>query len=205
LKNKPRPSSPISAFKDTQHKKIFLDKLIKSAKKLRATTVKEAEGTCLTTSLEFCVLAKEYDIPVELVMWPVKDEPVFCDHWAVRINQTQVIDLTRIQVDNKLSSEVLFDITNYPKNYLVPRFYKTGPLVDEYLFFKNTYSGNLPPALVKNIRGIMLKQDLNGFNHFKNYSGITSALFSYAKFRLYLYLSQLEERLRLRRDAIKRR
>jgi hypothetical protein len=203
--NEPIPSSPLPAFKDSQHKDFYLDKLIQSAKKLCATTLKEAEGTCLTTSLEFCLLAREFDIPVELVMWPVADDPAFCDHWAVRINKTQVVDLTRIQVDKKLSTDVVFEITDYPKNYRVPRFYATAPLLDEYTLFENTYSGKLPPALIKNIRGLMLKQDLDSVNHFKNFSGMTSALFSYAKFRLYLYLAQLDERLKTRRDAIKKR
>ena len=98
-------SSPISAFLDTQHKRLFLEKLIIEAKKVRATTIEQAHGTCLMMSLEFCQLAEQLNVPVELVMWPIKNEPVFCDHWAVRISRNQVIDLTRIQVDNMLTAE----------------------------------------------------------------------------------------------------
>lgn len=200
MKKKLKSNSPISSFRDTPQ-----EKLIKAAKKLRATTIGQAQGRCLTMSLEFCLLARKYNIPVELVMWSIKNDPVFCDHWAVRINQTQVIDLTRIQVDSKLSSEVLFDITDYPSNYQIPRFYETALLLEEYIFFKNANSEKLPPTLIKNIRNLMLKQDLASVNHFKNFSGMTTALLSYAKFRLFLYLSQLEERLHQRRDALRSR
>lgn len=205
MNNRLKQNSPITTFRNTQHKKIFPDKLIKAAKRYRATTIEQARGTCLTMSLEFCLLARECEIPVELVMWPIKNEPVFCDHWAVRINPGQVIDLTRIQVDNKLSSNVLFDISDYPDNFQIPRFYKTSPLLDEYLSFKNTYSGKLPSALIKNIRSLMLRQDLDAVNHFRNLSGAATALLSYMRFRLHLYLSELEEKLHQRRDAIERR
>ena len=203
LRNRSKPkSSVLPAFKDTHHQKLFLAKLITAAKKLRATTVEQAQGTCLTMSLEFCLLAKEYGIPVELVMWPVKNEPVFCDHWAVRINNTQVIDLTRIQVENKRTAEVVFNITDYPPNYLAPRFYKTIPLLDEYAACKEDHAGKLPAVLIKNLRSLMLKQDLNNLNHFKNFSGLTTVLISYFRFRFYFYLSQLEGRLHERRAAI---
>ena len=137
-------------------------------------------------------------------MWPIKNEPVFCDHWAVRINKTQVIDLTRIQVDNTPSTDVVFNIDDYPSNFLAPRFYTTKPLLDEYYRFKITDSEKLQPELIKNLRTLMLKQDLHNLNHFKNFSGITSVLISYFKFRIYFYLSQVEEKLHRRRDEIKK-
>ena len=167
--------------------------------------MEQAQGTCLTMSLELCMLAEEYGIPVELVMWPVKGDPAFCDHWAVRINPLQVIDLTCIQVDGRLSSNVVFDIADYPANYKAHRTYNIGPLLKEYSFFKSTYTAKLPPVMIKNIRNLMLKQDISNVNHFRNFPGVTSALLSYLRFRLFFYLSELEERLLRRRDALKSR
>lgn len=206
MRQRSKPRSPSAhSFKNTHHQKLFMNKLISSAKRMRARTIEQAQGTCLTMSLDLCILAAEYDIPVQLVMWPLKNEPVFCDHWAVKINDNQVLDLTRIQVDSKRSSEVIFSIDDYPDNYLTPRFYSTAPLIQEYTIFKDTHNEQLPPELIKNLRILMLKQDLNSINHFKNFSGIASALKSYFKFRLYFYLAQLTERMHRRRDEIIRK
>ncbi|MET3109403.1 hypothetical protein AAKU58_004255 [Oxalobacteraceae bacterium GrIS 1.18] len=204
MKRKTVPVSPIAKFKDTQHKKLVVDHLIKAARRLRATSVKEASGTCLTASLEFCLIAKEHDFPVELVMWHVSNDRDFCDHWAVRINQPEVVDLTYIQVSNKASSEVVFELTDYPVNYSTPRFYKTAPLLDEYSFFRNASSGKMPSTLIKNIRSLMLKQDLSKVNHFGSLAGVSTALFSYCRFRARFYFSGIEHRLRLRLDEIRR-
>jgi len=205
LKNKSKSVSPISSFQESQIKNQSLNKLIAVAKKNRVTTVQQAQGTCLTMSLEICQLAEEYNIPVELVMWPVKNDPAFCDHWAVRINPTQVIDLTRIQVDGKASTNVIFDIADYPTNYKAYRLYNTTSLLKEYRFFKSTYNQKLPPVLIKNIRNLMLKQDIGNVNHFKNLSGVTTAVLVYLRFRLFFYFSQLEEKLLRRRDELKNR
>jgi len=184
---------------------IAYAKLIAAAKKMRAKTVEQAHGTCLTMSLEFCIIAQQHNIPVFLVMWPVRHDPSFSDHWAVCINNSDVIDLTRIQIDPKPSADVIFKIESYPHNFSVPRFYLTKPLVDEYLSFKSSHLGKLPPILIKNLRNLMLQQDLSNANHFKNFSGIWSALWSYLKFRVSFGLSQFHDKLQKRHDELTKR
>ena len=184
---------------------IAYAKLIAAAKKMRAKTVEQAHGTWLTMSLEFCIIAQQHNIPVFLVMWPVKHDPSFSDHWAVCINNSDVIDLTRIQIDPKPSADVIFKIESYPHNFSVPRFYLTKPLVDEYLSFKSSHLGKLPPILIKNLRNLMLQQDLSNANHFKNFSGIWSALWSYLKFRVSFGLSQFHDKLQKRHDELTKR
>lgn len=199
-------SRSLTAIHSDARSDLFLHpKLIAIAKTLRATTKQQAHGTCLTMSLEFCYHVKKLNISTSLVMWHVKGDPLFYDHWAVRINQTQVVDLTRIQIEPTLTSKVVFDLSDYPSNFSQPRFYITEPLLAEYLDFKMTYSEKLPPILIKNLRSLMLKQDLYDANHFKNFSGIRAALFSYLKFRFTFWLSQLEERLQKRLNEITKR
>ena len=193
------PSFP--QFDDKKSATDF-NKLIKHGQRMRVTTLKKARGTCLTMSLEFCVLAKKYNIPAKLVMWRVKNDPAFVDHWAVLINPHQVVDLTRIQVDEKIHASIIFDISNYPKNFSEPRFYSTSALLDEYLRFKNNHDKKLPAILVKNLRNLMLKQDLDDANHFENFKGIVPTIISYLKFRVTFWLAQLQEKLQKRRDEL---
>ena len=187
---------------ENQKLAVNFNRLIKHGQRMRATSLEKARGTCLTMSLEFCVLAKKHNIPVKLVMWRVKNDPTFADHWAVLINPKQVVDLTRIQVDEKTHANIIFDISNYPKNFSEPRFYSTSALLDEYLRFKNKRDKKLPAILVKNLRDLMLIQDLDDANHFKNFKGIVPTIISYLKFRLTFWLSQFEEKLQKRRDEL---
>jgi len=174
---------------------VKYSKLIALAKKMRATSITEANGTCLVSSLEFCIIANKLNIPATLVMWHVKRDPTYCDHWAVSIEQNQIIDLTRIQIDSKLTSNVVFSLNNYPDNFSKPRFYETALLLDEYLNFKEIYSDQLPPLLIRNLRYLMLKQDLSNANKVANFSSMAFILLSYSKFRITFGISGLHERL----------
>ncbi len=202
LHTRDKEEPQVSAFRDTHFKQLTLSQLIVAAQKMRATTLEEARGTCLATSLDFCQLAQQVGVPVQLVMWPIKNEPVFCDHWAVRISQTQVIDLTWIQIDATMTAEVVFKLTDYPANFQVPRFYQTAPLLKEYTAHMTTAADKLSPTLIKKLRWLMLRQDLDSVNHFEKYVGIFSALKSYCKFRIYFFLNELKEKLEKRRDSI---
>ena len=135
-------------------------------------------------------------------MWHVLGDPLYSDHWAVHIDEDQVIDLTRIQIDLTLTAKVVFALSNYPQNFGRPRFYKTAPLLDEYRNFQACYGNKLPPMLIKNLRYLMLKEDLNYANNFQHFSGIVSAILSYMKFRLNFGILEFSDHLKKRQKEL---
>ncbi len=203
--NLPFSGTVPNSFKFAKNQKFAYSRLIAAAKKMRATSMKQAHGACLTMSLEFCLLAQQHGLTVYLVMWRVKDDPHFSDHWAVQVNPTQVVDLTRIQINPKPSTEVVFDVLDYPDNFSAPHFYLTAPLLNEYLSFKDVKTDKLPPVLIKNLRTIMLRQDFYHANHFENFSGFIPAIFAYLKFRVTFAVTQFEDRLQKRRGDLEKR
>lgn len=97
------------------------NRLLTYAEAMVAATRAEAEGRCLSASLELAAHAQELGFSPRLVMWRVQGDPAYQDHWAVAVQPHLVIDPTRIQVDGTI--DVLHSIDDYPANYAPARLY----------------------------------------------------------------------------------
>jgi hypothetical protein len=108
------------------------DQLIELARKFQIRRIHEATGRCLSISLEFALAARaRLGAEVMLVKWNVRDDPFYIDHWAVQLDEQNVLDLSRVQVDG--SSALVCPVDGYPHNYQRRRTYPAALLLDEYV------------------------------------------------------------------------
>lgn len=106
-------------------------KLIALAQSFEISRADEAAGRCLSVSLDFALAVRErFGKEVDLVKWRVVGDPSFVDHWAVRLDDDTVIDLSHVQVDGR--RRLVGPVTDYPVSYQAPRDYPSAMLLDAY-------------------------------------------------------------------------
>jgi len=88
----------------------------------------EARGVCLWASVELAAHADRLGLTdqVSLLRWRLSDDPDFVEHWALKVTEDRVLDLTAVQVDGNPTPWRLLD--SYPPHYGKPRQYPI-PLV----------------------------------------------------------------------------
>jgi hypothetical protein len=85
-----------------------------------------ASGQCFIASLSFAHAARKID-DVPLLRWHVRNDPDFIEHWAVRLSETEVLDITRVQVDG--DRQALKAINSYPASYRLVGEYPSSMLL----------------------------------------------------------------------------
>lgn len=173
---------------------------LKVAKKLRADSLEEASGRCLYLSLEMAKVAQARRLEVDLVVWSVAGDPNFLDHWAVAISPNQVIDLTRVQVDGLTG--LLYDIDDYPANFLRRRRYPASALLPALAGQGQASEGQFDAGFVWRVRWLMFRHDLRRSRLLRRAAiGWTSSL-SLAKFGVLHTARRVEGTLQARRDTL---
>jgi hypothetical protein len=126
MPNRPamRPVPPLSLLG------VSGKRLARIAQALRARTAAQAKGHCFSSSMEFCLAARNENVNAELVVWSVKGDPDFLEHWAVKLSKDQIVDLTRMQVDGR--SGVHFALDDYPANFVRRRIYPAHLFLPAY-------------------------------------------------------------------------
>ena len=177
-----------------------LDRLLKVARALHVDTSEDARGRCLSLSLELAWMASRQGTAVNLVTWRVNDDDHFFDHWAVVIGKSKVIDLTRVQVDGR--KELIHDLTNYPANFVCPRFYPAALLLPEYDKSRGNNTYRLPPRFVWKMRKSILGQELGHALHRRRFLHGVQAVLEFGRFCLVHSLDHWLGRVQARRDKL---
>jgi hypothetical protein len=88
-----------------------------------------ARGRCLDATVQRAREASRVGVAqrVVFVRWEVRGDPDFLEHWALELEDGQVLDMTAAQVDG--DPRVLRRVTDYPANYVRPRRYPVHSLV----------------------------------------------------------------------------
>ena len=129
------------------------------ARKFQITSGSDAAGRCLSVSLEFALAAHRLlDADVQLVKWRVKNDPAYLDHWAVLLNDENVVDLTRVQVDG--STKLACRIGDYPANYVNRCVYPASLLAPAYTSRRAPEAARLSNTFLWTCGTALLRHDL---------------------------------------------
>jgi hypothetical protein len=178
--------------------------LLRFAACLRAKTAREAHGCCLHATVTLANEAVSHGLQsASLVVWDVKGDIHFRDHWALGLGPSTVMDPTRMQVDSRKG--LVFHMRDYPENYGTPRSYPlqavTG-LLQEY-----AHAGNerLHWSWVQRLRGAMCRYDVQQGLLRLQPSRALKALRAYAGFTVRYAFQRLEYRLLKRLQLLQAR
>jgi hypothetical protein len=177
-------------------------RLLRIAQALRARTPAQAKGFCYASTMEFSLAARQEGLHADVVVWSVRDDAEFLEHWAVLLGKDQVVDLTRQQVDGRHG--VSFHVDDYPANFVRRRIYPAALFLPGYEAQLSTLEGprsQLSVAQLCHWRWLMLRHDCRG-NPLRRLPRIAHAAASLLKAALMgsLHASQLA--LRQRRDRL---
>ena len=100
-----------------------LQHLLRYAEEHAAVSVEASKGRCLHASVRLALEAEALGLGGRLrfVRWRVQDDPFFREHWAIAVDDEQVLDLTAVQVGG--DRQPFRRLAAYPKNYSGRRFY----------------------------------------------------------------------------------
>lgn len=134
-------------------------RILALARSLHATQVADAEGRCLALSLELAANARDQlGLDLQLVKWRVQGDPKYLDHWAVMLSDSEVLDLTRVQVDGRTS--LLAPLDGYPMNYVERRHYRASVVLGGTPRPPAASHGRIHPRLLWSCAHRMMKHDL---------------------------------------------
>jgi hypothetical protein len=138
-------------------------RLLRIAQALRARTPAQAKGFCYASTMEFSLAARHEGLHTDVVVWSVRDDPDFLEHWAVLLGKDQVVDLTRQQVDGR--NGVSFHVDDYPANFVRRRAYPAQLFLPGYEAQLSTLErarGQQSVGQVCHWRWLMLRHDCCG-------------------------------------------
>ncbi len=177
-------------------------RLLRIAQALRARTAAQAKGFCFASTMEFSLAARQEGLHADVVVWSVRDDPDFLEHWAVLFGKDQVVDLTRLQVDGRHG--VSFHVDDYPANFVRRRVYPAQLFLPGYEAQLSVLEGprsQLSVAQLCHWRWLMLRHDCRG-NPLRRLPRIAHAAASLLKAALWGSLHAGQSALRQRRDRL---
>jgi hypothetical protein len=180
-------------------------RLLRIAQALRARTPAQAKGFCYASSMEFSLAARHEGLHANVVVWSVRGDPDFLEHWAVLLGKDQVVDLTRQQVDGR--SGVSFHVDDYPSNFVRRRVYPAQLFLPGYEAKLSTLEGPRGQLSVGQLcqwRWLMLRHDCRG-NALTQLPRIAHAGASLLKTLVLASLNASVLALRQRRDRLMHR
>jgi hypothetical protein len=177
-------------------------RLLRIAQALRARTPAQAKGFCYASTMEFSLAARQEGLHADVVVWSVRDDPDFLEHWAVLLGKDQVVDLTRQQVDGR--NGVSFHVDDYPANFVRRRVYPAQLFLPGYEAQLSVMEGprsQLSVAQLCHWRWLMLRHDCLT-NPLRRLPRIAHAAASLVKAALWGSVHACTAALRRRRDHL---
>lgn len=181
------------------------NRFLRKAREMRMVDVALASGRCLALTLALCDFAKRAGIRTELVVWHVKGDPDFCDHWALGIGDSCVIDLTRVQVDGQ--HDLVWNLSDYPSHFLNPRCYP-----DDLIQGDECGSGTLDALestelrlnalFCTSLRRSMLRHDLSASLAQLSVMGLLGAWYRFGIFNITFWLQRLQASMVCRKHKL---
>lgn len=179
-----------------------LHQLLQTARRLRAKTSREAYGRCLCSTLELCSAAQKLGIDANVIVWKVINDKDFHDHWAVAIDEARIIDITRAQIDNR--QELVFQLSDYPDNFVSYRIYPSQQLVAKYLRHKEA-GDKLTSRQMWSLYGQLLRHDIrHGLLH-RNVKTLVKGALLFGRFGVSYSINQGIARLSARQAKLVQR
>ena len=182
---------------------IQMSCLMTMAAMLRAKTLDEAHGRCFSLSLDLCAQATQQDIPVDLIVWQIAHDKQFLEHWAVLIEKSKVIDLSRVQIDDKKG--LVFDIDDYPENFHSPRIYPSSLFLSQYVMNRSEENDRLASRFFWKSRMALCRYDIVLAIRSSKISQMFDAICALAKFCMLHPLNSLLRRLEGRKQKLLKR
>ena len=154
----------------------------------------DAVGRSLTASLEFALAARrQLGIEVQLVRWNVRDARGDIDHWAVQLDCSRVLDLTRVGVDG--SARLVCGIDDYPPGYQFRRPYPARPILEAYEHHAARGALRMPTRFVLTCAAVLLRLDLRAAQRGRDPHLAASAVRMFARAMTCLALGNLARTL----------
>jgi hypothetical protein len=172
------------------------------ANRVAIRSADDAKGKCFQTSARFAIAFSEF-VDLRLIRWEVKGDADYCEHWCIGLSDTEVLDLTRVQVDG--TKDVLHHIDDYPDNYRQMRQYPASTILskDSYLQ-EGSLKGGLNISPVR-MRLAMLRFDLVNAENTPKYSIFGNGMRELSRLICWMLMSKIVDRLETRQRLLIRR
>lgn len=132
--------------------------LLRLAARHRLRSVVHARGRCFSVSLDLALDAHKRGLAVTLLRWRVVGEDDFVDHWAVRFDDAQALDLSSVQFDP--AGRLLQPIGLYPEQFVERREYPASLFLPTYACVALHRRGRLPLSFLSAVCTAMWRHDL---------------------------------------------
>lgn len=195
-----RMPGDVHAMLTNTHRK----KMLHLARTLASKDALQARGRCFALALSYAAFVRELGIEVELLRWTVRDDPEFCEHWAIKFGRHQALDLTRIQVDGKVDPAIR--IQDYPSNFVALRSYPSQILINSVTVRQLRNGERLPAKFMLRSHWALTRHDMLEAMREKQYTKATARIANFAVFGLRFAVSRyLAQSLRRKHELLLRR
>jgi hypothetical protein len=184
------------------HASIMRGLLVEAANHIAIRNMEDAMGKCFLSSVEFAIAFSKY-AELRLIRWEVKDDVHYCEHWAVGISDSEVIDLTRVQVDG--NTEVLHQISSYPANYTQMKQYPVSVVLQPGRASKDQPDTMRPKWAPIKMRWTMLRYDLASTPLRLKRQVLGKGIIELTRFTCWLLANALLHRLEMRQKMLDNR
>lgn len=132
--------------------------LLRLAARHRQRSLVQARGRCFSASLDLALDAHKRGLAVTLLRWRVVGQDDFVDHWAVRFDDKQALDLSSVQFDP--AGRLLQPIGLYPTQFVDRREYPASLFLPTYARVALHRRGRLPLTFLSSVCSAMWRHDL---------------------------------------------
>jgi len=132
--------------------------LLRLAARHRLRSPVQARGRCFSASLDLALDAQKRGVSVTLLRWRVVGDDDFVDHWAVRFDDQQALDLSSVQFDP--AGRLLQPMALYPEPFIDRRDYPASLFLPTYARVALHRRGRLPLPFLSSVCTAMWRHDI---------------------------------------------
>lgn len=173
--------------------------LVQQANRVAIRGAEEAKGKCFLTSAKFAIAFSEF-VDLRLIRWEVVDDADYREHWCIGISDTEVLDLTRVQVDG--TDGVLHHVNNYPANYIQMRQYPASRILSKCRHSPDCVRDGVLNISPMGMRLAMLRYDLANAGNASKYSILGNGIHELCRLICWMLLSKIVDRLETRQRLL---
>lgn len=175
--------------------------LLRLAARHRLRSVVHARGRCFSVSLDLALDAHKRGLAVTLLRWRVVAQDDFVDHWAVRFDDAQALDLSSVQFDP--AGRLLQPLGLYPEQFIDLREYPASLFLPTYARVALHRRGRLPITFLSAVCTAMWRHDLRAALHRWALPDAVGVSVRYAARRLVLGIERWRRKLERRQRRLR--
>ena len=175
--------------------------LLRLAARHRLRSLVHARGRCLSASLDLALDAHKRGLAVSLLRWRVKASDDFVDHWALRFDEVQALDVSSVQFDP--AGRLLQPISAYPPEFTDCREYPASLFLPAYARVALHRRGRLPLAFLSVVCTGMWRHDVDQALRRARLLEVAEVSLRYGARRLVLALERWRRNLERRQRRLK--